>query len=426
MKKSFFKISAFVAVSLISSIALTACEDGADGAQGVAGAQGEQGEPGTSCTAKKLKDGSGYELKCDGETVGTILNGEEGKQGEPGEKGDPGANGTNCTVADTMDAVKGRAGYKLICADTLKGVVWDGVNGEAGASALELSGYDDMDELLDALKGDPGKSGTSCTVADTTDRGDSTRTGYKLLCGSTLKGVVWNGEKGQKGDPADLTLEYYNKLLLGQKGEGFSWDAKDGKFYTSVADEEIVWWIWTDVEYGGTSGFDLAVPFGVPDLTGSQGWSDALVEQQGGVGGKFVINGIYTRNDGGGISGGVVQTSMVLTDENKTFPVSKMLGLCIEFINDYNNLSVEINYWGEELNDYGRPFFKLPVTTKKKVLNLPWAIFDKTNHWANVQIDVADAIKVMKGVTIHAVNETDENITGEFLITKLGAYGTCE
>ena len=103
-----------------------------------------------------------------------------------------------------------------------------------------------------------------------------------------------------------------------------------------------------------------------------------------------------------------------------------MLGLCIEFINDYNNLSVEINYWGEELNDYGRPFFKLPVTTKKKVLNLPWAIFDKTNHWANVQIDVADAIKVMKGVTIHAVNETDENITGEFLITKLGAYGTCE
>ena len=72
MKKSFFKISAFVAVSLISSIALTACEDGADGAQGVAGAQGEQGEPGTSCTAKKLKDGSGYELKCDGETVGKI------------------------------------------------------------------------------------------------------------------------------------------------------------------------------------------------------------------------------------------------------------------------------------------------------------------------------------------------------------------
>lgn len=421
-----FKLGGTLFAAAIS-LCLTAClgdgADGKNGADGIAGADGIDGENGTSCVAKKLKDGSGFELSCDDKVVGTIKNGEKGEPGEPGE---PGENGTNCTVADTTDAVKDRTGYKLICADTLKGIVWngeDGKDGEDGASALELSGYDDMDELLDALK---GANGTSCTVADTTDERDNTKTGYKLLCGSTLKGVVWNGEKGQKGDPADLTLEYYNKLLLGQKGEGFSWDAKDGKFYTSVADEEIVWWIWTDVEYGGTSGFDLAVPFGVPDLTGSQGWSDALVEQQGGVGGKFVINGIYTRNDGGGISGGVIQTSMVLTDENKTFPVSKMLGLCIEFINDYNNLSVEINYWGEELNDYGRPFFKLPVTTKKKVLNLPWAIFDKTNHWANVQIDVADAIKVMKGVTIHAVNETDENITGEFLITKLGAYGTCE
>lgn len=418
-----FKLGGTLFAAAIS-LCLTAClgdgADGKNGADGIAGADGIDGENGTSCVAKKLKDGSGFELSCDDKVVGTIKNGEKGEPGEPGE---PGENGTNCTVADTTDAVKDRTGYKLICADTLKGIVWNGEDGEDGASALELSGYDDMDELLDALK---GANGTSCTVADTTDERDNTKTGYKLLCGGTLKGVVWNGEKGQKGDSADLTLEYYNKLLLGQKGEGFSWDAKDGKFYTSVADEEIVWWIWTDVEYGGTSGFDLAVPFGVPDLTGSQGWSDALVEQQGGVGGKFVINGIYTRNDGGGISGGVIQTSMVLTDENKTFPVSKMLGLCIEYINDYNNLSVEINYWGEELNDYGRPFFKLPVTTKKKVLNLPWAIFDKTNHWANVQIDVADAIKVMKGVTIHAVNETDENITGEFLITKLGAYGTCE
>lgn len=424
MKKSFFKISAFVAVSLISSIALTACEDGADGAQGVAGAQGEQGEPGTSCTAKKLKDGSGYELKCDGETVGTILNGEEGKQGEPGEKGDPGANGTNCTVADTMDAVKGRAGYKLICADTLKGVVWDGVNGEAGASALELSGYDDMDELLDALKGDPGKSGTSCTVADTTDRGDSTRTGYKLLCGSTLKGVVWNGEKGQKGDPADLTLEYYNKLLLGQKGESFSWRKNDG-YMVTIDGNPYGWSYWTDRAEGGSSGFNWGQVPGIVTSGTDGAFTAEIVEEVEGVGGQVLLKGAYynTKLDLNNVNSETSVQFGCWWDDCK-INTEKMLGLCLEYISEFDNTELRIAYTGEQANGYARPYYKLPKTSTKKIINVPWAAFEKSPNWGATNVDVASAIKSTVGVGIHVMSY--EEASGNLLITKLGAYGACE
>lgn len=78
-------------------------EKGADGKDGSNGEDGEDGKDGTSCTATKLKDGSGIEVMCGGKTVGTITNGTNGENG---------ADGTNCVSEDYGNGV-----VTVICGD---------------------------------------------------------------------------------------------------------------------------------------------------------------------------------------------------------------------------------------------------------------------------------------------------------------------
>lgn len=59
--------------------------NGADGDKGDAGKQGAKGDAGDDCTAKQLKDKSGYKIVCGEDSVGVVLNGEKGDQGEAGE-----------------------------------------------------------------------------------------------------------------------------------------------------------------------------------------------------------------------------------------------------------------------------------------------------------------------------------------------------
>ena len=56
--------------------------DGAVGEKGEKGDKGAAGDKGTSCTAKQTKDKTGFDIVCDGKTVGTIKNGENGKDGD--------------------------------------------------------------------------------------------------------------------------------------------------------------------------------------------------------------------------------------------------------------------------------------------------------------------------------------------------------
>ena len=59
--------------------------NGKDGKAGSDGKDGKDGKDGTSCTAKENKDKNGYDIICNGETIGTIKNGEDGKSGESGD-----------------------------------------------------------------------------------------------------------------------------------------------------------------------------------------------------------------------------------------------------------------------------------------------------------------------------------------------------
>lgn len=134
------------------------------------------------CETKTLKDSSGIAIYCDGDSIGVVKNGKAGATGKVGAAGKDGTNGkdgvgidgASCTVADTVDAkTKAVLGYKLICADSLMGIVWNGAAGE---------------------------SGSSCTVADSVNAKTKAVVGFKLMCADTLAGFVKNGVDGLPGE----------------------------------------------------------------------------------------------------------------------------------------------------------------------------------------------------------------------------------
>jgi len=436
MNMKFAKAAVVAAVSMSAMIAFSACDETTAGAQGVAGVQGEpgadgkngkdgrdgadgrdgkNGKDGTSCTATKLSDGSGFELSCDDEVVGIIKNGKDG---------DPGEDGKSCTVEGVTDEESGKTGYKLTCGETPMGVVWNGEKGDAGES---------------------------CTVVDTTDS-ETERTGYKLLCGNKLKGVVWNGEKGDAGESCtvkavtngydvycggvkkgtlkngkdgsavNLDIDYYNRLLMGFKGKGFLWKyTKTNPSKISIGESVAYWSYWTDAAENipGASGFDWTASAGIVDSDPTDGITDEIIENIGGVGGKVILKA----NEELGYN--LVEVQLICDQGEACFETSEMLGLCIEYVSDFDNTQVRIHYKGEKDNSYARPYVNIPPTKEKKILNLPWAAFNKTPGWADVEVSVSDAIKVMTGLDVEVENANVAK-NGKLIVSKVGAYGTCE
>lgn len=103
-------------------------EPGGKGEPGDKGDPGEKGDPGKSCTAKMLKDSTGYKIVCGKDSVGVVLN---GKKGEPGEPGNPGNPGENCQMTAFKD--KGDTVAMVTCK---KDTVWlmNGKNVESSGS----------------------------------------------------------------------------------------------------------------------------------------------------------------------------------------------------------------------------------------------------------------------------------------------------
>ena len=177
------KILGMAAVTALA-FGMFACS-GEDGADGINGKDGADGANGVACVVKALKDGSGYKVLCDGDSVGVLHNGADGKDGKAGKNGSDGEDGadgkagksvTGKAGADGEDGVsctvkenKKANGFDIICgADTLGTVL----NGKAGADATG----DDGESC--SLK--EGKNGTVTISCD----GESV-TLYKASCGNT-------------------------------------------------------------------------------------------------------------------------------------------------------------------------------------------------------------------------------------------------
>jgi hypothetical protein len=241
-----------------------------------------------------------------------------------------------------------------------------------------------------------------------------------------VKGTVWNGLDGVSPTASEIfDLDYYNRLLLGQKGSGFKWRYQDVDANSVSVGEgtaNAFWYYWTDKnldENPGSSGFDWD---DIPGIVDSEKDGviddDDAIKDQGGVGGTVIL----MHNEATGWN--QVDLDVICNGETNCFETDKMLGLCLEYISEFNT-EVRIKYVGEASNEYARPFVNIPQSSTKKVVNLPWAAFNKSPDWGVVTVNVSDAIKAMKGVSV-SVSNGNEKKTGTFLISKIGAYGNCE
>ena len=95
--------------------------DGADGADGKNGKNGTSGDDGSSCSVKQNKKKTGYDVICDGKTVGSIVNGSDGDDGKAGGDGS-----MNCSAKQN----KKKTGFDVICDGKTVGTITNGVAGE--------------------------------------------------------------------------------------------------------------------------------------------------------------------------------------------------------------------------------------------------------------------------------------------------------
>ena len=202
----------------MSGAAVENSSEGSDGKDGKDGKAGKDGKDGSSCTVKAIK--GGYKVLCDGDSVGVLMN---------GAKGDSGA---------------------------------QGIQGEAGESAFELSGYEGtLDEWIESLK---GENGTSCNIESDKNGVVTIKCGsgkkavkttlYKAVCGTTpydpdgdkfCYGVELYDKCGSKEayNPddqfcakfADDTEQVYRMITIAPVGTGYSktWMAENLNYETA-------------------------------------------------------------------------------------------------------------------------------------------------------------------------------------------------
>ena len=198
------------------------------------------------CTYEPLSDSSGYEIMCDGESVGVVYNGAKGKDGKDGKDGKngkgsdgkPGENGKSAfelaveeglvdtnvikTEKEWIESLKGADGKDIFDLGVEKGIIdtskfktvedWmNSLQGEAGSSCTAepitetgttkkykiVCGADSVGVLYDGAAGDAGESCTTEEITEGENKGD-----FAVTCNGELKGVIKNGQKcAVSGDP---------------------------------------------------------------------------------------------------------------------------------------------------------------------------------------------------------------------------------
>ena len=124
------------------------------------------------CTSTSLSDGTGFEIFCNGESIGTVKNGKDGKDGADGEDGADGADGRD--GKDGKDGKKGDPGA-------------DGKDGEKG------------DQGNPGVDGKDGENGSGCSIQE------STALTATIACGSETFTMDLTGYVEQSAE-CDTTL----------------------------------------------------------------------------------------------------------------------------------------------------------------------------------------------------------------------------
>lgn len=103
---------------------------------------GANGKNGMYCSVSALMDNSGYDIICGGEKVGKILNGKDGARGDKGDDGDKGDKGADGAAGSdcTAKALKDGSGFEMSCGGVVVGTIKNGKNGDKGDKGNDCSG----------------------------------------------------------------------------------------------------------------------------------------------------------------------------------------------------------------------------------------------------------------------------------------------
>ena len=200
------------------------------------------------CMSKSLSDDTGFEIFCNGESIGTVKNGKDGAKGEPGddgakgEKGDdgaPGINGTNgkdgAPGTNGTDGTNGKDGTS--CAIT--GSTATSVTIACGSESftMDLTGYADQPEVCDANVSaeDCATLDSAISLSGVSQKGPFVTgtdiTAYELQNGRSLKqtGKTFGG----KIERADGTFDIKTVKL----NSAFAYIVADGFYRNEVTGE---------------------------------------------------------------------------------------------------------------------------------------------------------------------------------------------
>jgi uncharacterized protein (TIGR02145 family) len=146
--------------------------DGKNGKDGTNGKDGVDGKDGKSCIMTAFKDGTGFDVICDGKSIGTVKNGTDGAKGKDGTNG---KDGTSCSVAKAE-----KSNDVIVTCGKESVTIHNGVDGQPGTPGTN---------------GANGKDGTSCSVAKAENSDD-----VVVTCGEKSV-TIHNGVDGQPGAP---------------------------------------------------------------------------------------------------------------------------------------------------------------------------------------------------------------------------------
>ena len=156
-------------------------KNGTDGKNGKDGVNGKDGADGKSCTMTAFKDGTGFDVICDGKSIGTVKNGTDGAKGKDGKDGTNGTNGTNGKDGTSCSVAKAENSDDVVLTCGKESVtIHNGVDGQPGTPGTN---------------GTNGKDGTSCSVAKAEGSDD-----VIVTCGEKSV-TIHNGVDGQPGTP---------------------------------------------------------------------------------------------------------------------------------------------------------------------------------------------------------------------------------
>ncbi len=189
------------------------------------------------CMSKSLSDDSGFEIFCNGESIGTVKNGVAGKDGVDGKDGEPGAKGDKGDKGD--DGAKGNqgnpgtngVGCEITEATTLTATIACGTE----SFTMDLTGYVELPAECDATHEDCTGPVDNVELSGVSQKGPFVTgtdiTAYELENGRSLKqtGKTFGG----KIEHADGTFDIKTVKLKST----FAYLVADGFYRNEVTGE---------------------------------------------------------------------------------------------------------------------------------------------------------------------------------------------